>query len=452
MPGVTPPPVLGWAVEDGAAVLCLGALAAGRPARSGGVPVSAMHALPTRNGPLRRTPFGQPARPAAAAEAEALADVTPGRRLDRGAPQPARGAARPTQPWSGAAWHGDWVPWNMARDGDQVLLWDWEHYEDDVLAGFDHLHYLAQTRRMRDGTDWRPRTPGWRRRAALTTDWGLTGPRPRPPSRLPAAINLRFLADRLGATEPAPPTARAGPGLLVEERPDGAPDEHRAPAGRALHVSEVTWGGVVTVVDHFTSEQVAPGHDVHLLAPTIYRPTSTRPGPARLVGTPRQARRLPEGGPRAAAGGPEVRPDVIHLHSFFAGLLGRRPAGLRGLDVPVVYQPHAWSDRLFTGPGRPGWCGWWSAPPADVRTGWWQLPGRARPGARDRVRVPGDMFGVALDLDHFRPPSDEERAGAGGRSASATSRGAGAGRIAWQKGQDQLLPAWEACRPEGIVL
>ena len=128
-----------------------------------------------------------------------------------------------------------------------------------------------------------------------------------------------------------------------------------------LHVSEVTWGGVVTLVDHFTAEQVATGHDVHLLVPHSY-PTNVD----RVVRHSWPVRRgRPDGYPRAIRElrrvVREVRPDVIHLHSFVAGQLGRAPLALRGLDVPVVYQAHAWSDRLFRGhrPRRP--CGWRSA-------------------------------------------------------------------------------------------
>lgn len=51
--------------------------------------------------------------------------------------------------WFGA-WHGDWVPWNMARHGDEVLLWDWEHYEEGVPVGFDALHFRGQQLRNAD--------------------------------------------------------------------------------------------------------------------------------------------------------------------------------------------------------------------------------------------------------------------------------------------------------------
>ena len=112
------------------------------------------------------------------------------------------------QPVVVASWHGDWVPWNMTRDGDQVLLWDWEHYEDDVLAGFDHLHYLAQTRRMRDGTD-PAAEDAWldEARAALTTDWGLDEGRDRDRHRgVPAARQraVRRRPDRRDRADPRP--------------------------------------------------------------------------------------------------------------------------------------------------------------------------------------------------------------------------------------------------------
>ncbi len=221
-----------------------------------------------------------------------------------------------------------------------------------------------------------------------------------------------------------------------------------------LHVSEVTWGGVVTLVDHFTAEQVATGHDVHLLVPDSY-PTDAD-GVARHSWPVRRGR--PDGYPRAIRDlrrvVRDVRPDVIHLHSFVAGQLGRAPLALRGLDVPVVYQAHAWSDRLFPR----------AAAAAAVR-----LAERTAGRRTDRlvtncqaeldrgheigVRVPGDVLSVAVDLKHLRPPTDAERAEA------RRSLGIGddfavlvLGRVAWQKGQDLLVPAWEARRPEGMVL
>jgi hypothetical protein len=39
------------------------------------------------------------------------------------------------------AWHGDWVPENMAAVADRLLLWDWEQFAQDVPVGLDALHY-----------------------------------------------------------------------------------------------------------------------------------------------------------------------------------------------------------------------------------------------------------------------------------------------------------------------
>ncbi|CAN5643106.1 hypothetical protein BH11ACT8_BH11ACT8_16250 [soil metagenome] len=39
------------------------------------------------------------------------------------------------------AWHGDWTPWNMARSGARVLVWDWERFETGVPTGLDVWHY-----------------------------------------------------------------------------------------------------------------------------------------------------------------------------------------------------------------------------------------------------------------------------------------------------------------------
>ncbi|WP_143733705.1 hypothetical protein [Microbacterium sp. RU33B] len=41
-------------------------------------------------------------------------------------------------------WHGDFVCWNLARDGDGALwLFDWETAEEDVPAGMDTMHWYS---------------------------------------------------------------------------------------------------------------------------------------------------------------------------------------------------------------------------------------------------------------------------------------------------------------------
>jgi hypothetical protein len=41
-------------------------------------------------------------------------------------------------------WHGDWVPWNMARHRGGLLVWDWENRSSGVPVGFDLAHQAFQ--------------------------------------------------------------------------------------------------------------------------------------------------------------------------------------------------------------------------------------------------------------------------------------------------------------------
>lgn len=60
--------------------------------------------------------------------------------------QRAAGLRWGSTPVAFGAWHGDWTKWNMAWDGDRVLLWDWERYQTDVPVGLDAFHYAMQAR------------------------------------------------------------------------------------------------------------------------------------------------------------------------------------------------------------------------------------------------------------------------------------------------------------------
>jgi glycosyltransferase involved in cell wall biosynthesis len=226
-----------------------------------------------------------------------------------------------------------------------------------------------------------------------------------------------------------------------------------------LHVSEVHWGGVITLLDHFTAQQAASGHDVHVLAPApaaaglamglgggvAFHPWSVRRG--RPTGYPRAVAELR----RLVA---DLRPDVVHLHSFFAGLLGRQPGALGPTPPAVVYQPHAWSDHLFR------------QEPLNRAVRLLERRGARRTdvlvtncrdeverGAGFGVRLPAYPLGVTVDLERFRPPTPDERAAA--REALGLGDEAVLlvlGRLARQKGQDLLLPVWERRRPDGAVL
>lgn len=43
------------------------------------------------------------------------------------------------------AWHGDWVPWNLARHRGRLMVWDWEQFRDSGIAvGLDTIHWHFQ--------------------------------------------------------------------------------------------------------------------------------------------------------------------------------------------------------------------------------------------------------------------------------------------------------------------
>ncbi|MFD2091532.1 glycosyltransferase [Blastococcus deserti] len=236
-----------------------------------------------------------------------------------------------------------------------------------------------------------------------------------------------------------------------------APGRHTSAPSRRLrilHVSETYGGGVETLVRQFTAQQISRGHSVHLLAP---------PGMASVQGVERSTWEPRRSRPTSVV--PAVRtlrrtvrlhqPDVVHLHSFVAGLLGRLPvpAPLR-LDVPVLYQPHAWSFQVF---------GMRSAATA-MRA--WERRASSRTdvlltncsdeveeGRRSGITTAARVLGVAVDLERFRPASEALRERAR-RDLGLTARHVllCMGRLAHQKGQDLLVAAWEQRRPPDTVL
>jgi glycosyltransferase involved in cell wall biosynthesis len=218
---------------------------------------------------------------------------------------------------------------------------------------------------------------------------------------------------------------------------------------RVLHVSEVHWGGVVTLLRHFVHEQDGAGHEVHLLAPSgmgelpsahLHRWNIDRSRPSTFPGAWSELRQVVR----------TVSPDVIHLHSYVAGLLGRSPGALpAGSDTPVVYQPHAWSTQVFasrlasralTMTER------MAASRTDMLVA--NCQDEIDAGKRLGVDIPARGLGVTVDLAHFRPPSEDERRrhrrdlGLDGKRVLLVL-----GRITRQKGQDLLVAEWESRRP-----
>lgn len=137
-------------------------------------------------------------------------------------------------------------------------------------------------------------------------------------------------------------------------------------------------------------------------------------------------------------------PDVVHLHSSKAGLVGRLV--LRG-RLPTVFQPHAWSFLAVHGPVRVATLGWeraaarWCSALAVVSERERQV------GLERGVRGEYVLLPNGVDLRRYRPAAAEERAEL--RAALALPDGplvVCAGRLSRQKGQDVLLRAWPAVR------
>ena len=223
---------------------------------------------------------------------------------------------------------------------------------------------------------------------------------------------------------------------------------------RILHVSEVHWGGVVVLLRHFAAEQIAQGHEVHVLAHpdmpdlgpgvVIHRWDVDRGRPITFARAVRQLRTSAKA----------VDPDVIHLHSFIAGFLGRLPITGRLGRAAIVYQPHAWADHLFANrlisttvreSER------LSARRTDLLVA--NCEDELRRGERLGVHVPGRALGVTVDLTKFKPPTKDERNSARRELGLGDERIALVlGRLIRQKGQDLLLPVWNRQRPNNATL
>jgi glycosyltransferase involved in cell wall biosynthesis len=208
---------------------------------------------------------------------------------------------------------------------------------------------------------------------------------------------------------------------------------------KILHATEVSHGGVVSLMETLAGLQSERGHDVHVLAPSA-APEAPVP---QHVWEPR--RRSPRRLARARRDLHSVvrreRPDLVHLHSFFAGVLGR----LRRLDPAVVYQPHSWAFAA-----APTFLG----PPVVAR--WERWAGRhtdglvtncteeMEEGDQFGLCTPVSVIGLPLDTEHYRPADPGAREAARSRFGLTSKHVlVCVGRLSRQKGQVSLAEQWE---------
>jgi glycosyltransferase involved in cell wall biosynthesis len=213
-------------------------------------------------------------------------------------------------------------------------------------------------------------------------------------------------------------------------------------AARILHVSQPVEAGVAIVLADLAEYQQASGWDVHVACP---------PGgwlSDRLAGTGVQVHTWHASRGPGTASLSEARhlldvvrrlkPDVVHLHSSKAGLAGR--LAIRG-SVPTVFQPHAWSFHAMGGLLAISSAAW-----ERIAVRWTDLVvavsgGELHEGYRRGIAPPRSVVVPnGVDLGRFSP---SDRAGARARlGIGGEPLAVCLGRLALQKGQDQLLRAW----------
>lgn len=220
---------------------------------------------------------------------------------------------------------------------------------------------------------------------------------------------------------------------------------------RVLHVSEVSWGGVVSLIRPITMEQRKRGHQVALLSPQImppvvsveYYPWSVRRD--RPTTYPRAFRELR----RAIC---DFQPDVVHLHSFVAGLMGRLP--LATGSAAIAYQPHAWSlelieDKRF----RNSLAAWERMGSRRTKVLVTNCQDEIDEGHSIGVLTAGRAIGVTVDIERFCPVDNatkqrrRQELGLYAKNVLLCI-----GRLARQKGQDLLVAAWEQAPPPNTEL
>lgn len=216
-----------------------------------------------------------------------------------------------------------------------------------------------------------------------------------------------------------------------------------------LHVTQPLDGGVGRVVAGLVRAQRAGGWQVTLASPPgpglpeeaaaagadlRTWPATREPGPSVLT----ECRRL-------STVVSSTRPDIIHLHSAKAGLVGRLV--LRG-RCPTVYSPHGWSFHAARGPLRRAVLAWerlaarrWTDRLVCVSAD------EQDTGERAGIRARWAVIENAVDTIAFRQLP-------GGRALARQSLGIAldtplavcVGRLSEAKGQDLLLDQWSVVR------
>lgn len=220
-----------------------------------------------------------------------------------------------------------------------------------------------------------------------------------------------------------------------------------------MHVWEPHVAGVPRLASAFADHQTRAGHDCLVLSPAdSWLDLQVAPREDWTL-TRRSASSWASAAQQLRHAARRFRPEVVHLHSFFAGLVGRAP-GVLPPAATVVYQPHAWA---FDIGGPLGSLTTTRLERAASRRTHGLVTNCADELARGRkhgITTPGSAVGVTVDIGHLRTPSPQERGAARSQLGvpARTFLAVVLGRIARQKGQDRLVGAWEQRPPASAQL
>jgi len=216
-----------------------------------------------------------------------------------------------------------------------------------------------------------------------------------------------------------------------------------------LHVSVPTSDGVANVALGYLRDQVDRGWNVSIACPSDgYLGFDARSvgaqvrwwragsGSAGLAGEMSRLKRIVE----------DTTPDVVHLHSARAGMVGRLLLRDR---VPTVFQPHAWSFLTETRGVRRGPLRWeryatrWTSELICVS----ESERRVAEGLG--VQAPTLVLPNGVDVSVFRPQGERDRVAARkDLGLEDVPTVVCVGTLCLQKGQQDLLADWPEIRAQ----
>jgi len=142
------------------------------------------------------------------------------------------------------------------------------------------------------------------------------------------------------AVGPGPKAASGTPRERLGGFPDGPP--------RIVHVAQTIAGGIATIFEEMAPHQTAAfgKANVHFVVPVgseAHLPSLDRSQIVTFDATSRSPAALLAFGRAASAAIARLDPDIVHLHSSFAGALVRALLPRRAKRPRIVYCPHGWA-------------------------------------------------------------------------------------------------------------